>query len=289
MRVKVNVLICILVGCLFFVLNLTGKLEVIDGFLMAEKKYPAYWEWLNQYSYTYGDEDNIKIFPVDKKTFNDISTREKKFFVSEVQHEMDDYEYAIVDFMDGTCIKVDSELYYGELTSDYRIKENAERVDLNKEYSFSYEAIENNLRNINGLGSYLVALNKLDVDIFASVKDEGASTLKRLSEKTYEALGMKQLRKLGYRYSYVFVSDKNGNITEKNSNGKIEIDGKVDDINYHVISQGWDAGNYSSIVLNGLEMSQNSRGLNFAVVKKDGTLIDSVCFDTCDGKTIKRN
>ncbi len=284
LRVKVNVLICILVGCLFFVLNLTGKLEKIDDFLMIEKKYPAYWEWLNQYSYTYGDEDNIKIFPVDKKTFNDISTREKKLFVSEVQHEMDDYgyEYAIVDFMDGTGIKVDSELYYGELTSDYRMKENAERVDLNKGYSFSYEAIENNLRNINGLGSYLVALNTLDVDIFVSVKDEGASTLKRLSEKTYEALGMKQLRKLGYRYSYVFVSDKNGNITEKNSNGKIEIDGKVDDINYHIISQGWDAGCYSSIVLNGVEMSQNSRGLNFAVVKKDGTLIDSVCFDTFD-------
>lgn len=291
MRVKVNVLICILIVCVVYTFNKTGTFGKLDSFFMLEKKYPDYWTWLNQYRYTYRDGISIKIFPIDKETFSNISLEEKELFVAEVQNEIDDEgcEYGLVDFMDGTGIKVDSDLYYGELTQNYRMKNNAERVNLDRKYVFCLDDIEKHVVEINALGSYLVALSKLDVDVFVSVKDEGSSTIMGLSERIYELLGMKQIRELGYRYSYVFVSDKNGNKIEKSSKENIELEGKIDNINYHVISQGWDAGCFSSIILNGVETSQNSRGLNFAIVKKNGTLLDSVCFDTCDGKTIKRN
>ena len=53
-------------------------------------------------------------------------------------------------------------------------------------------------------------------------------------------------------------------------------------MSYKVISAGYDRGNLSSILLNGQEYSENTRGLNFVVYSNEThRILDEVTFDIC--------
>lgn len=71
-------------------------------------------------------------------------------------------------------------------------------------------------------------------------------------------------------------------------NGNIKMERLSDNLlkyekdNIKLISLGANVGGYSSIQIDGIEYSQNNRGLNIVVydeaLKK---VVDSICFDTC--------
>ncbi len=61
------------------------------------------------------------------------------------------------------------------------------------------------------------------------------------------------------------------------------------DAEYTIVSAGFECGDYSSIIIDGVEYSRNNRGLNIVVYNNEtGQVIDTVCFDTCDGLSVNR-
>lgn len=58
----------------------------------------------------------------------------------------------------------------------------------------------------------------------------------------------------------------------------LEHSGQVDGVDYTIKSAGHDCGNTCAIVINGIDYSLNSRGMNIVVYSGDE--IEPVCFDT---------
>ena len=95
-------------------------------------------------------------------------------------------------------------------------------------------------------------------------------------------LGVKSelIKNTGYSFFAVISSDehKEGLAQERLTwNGSLRNGYS----NYSVISGGTNGGCESSVVIDGVEYSQNHRGLNFVIYdEKSNHVIDTVCFDT---------
>ena len=112
-----------------------------------------------------------------------------------------------------------------------------------------------------------------DYSFIISIKDDAFSGWNEDLTASLKELGLEG--GFTYRESYIAVVE-NGEIkNEQVGHDPLEYsDGTIS-----VTSAGMEAGNYSSILVNGNEYSKQGRGLNI-VVLKDGEVIDSVNFDT---------
>ena len=127
---------------------------------------------------------------------------------------------------------------------------------------------------------YLQSLKDRDISIIISIKDEGTKELTETLLNDLSSLGLKESLKGKSRYSYYAVIDGDM-VTEELGQKCLTHVGKLGDEDYTVISAGYSYGNQSSIVIEGVEYSQNVRGINIVVYdNRIGKVVDTVAFDT---------
>lgn len=132
------------------------------------------------------------------------------------------------------------------------------------------------------LEKYIEDINNPCYTIFMSVKDEGTNALTEGIKAGLSEMGLKIDLTGKYRNSYYAVISSNG-IIEDIGDAKLEASGVITDTGaqYLIASAGFDCGNYSSIIIDGVEYARNIRGLNIVVYNNEtGQVVDSVCFDT---------
>lgn len=116
--------------------------------------------------------------------------------------------------------------------------------------------------------------------VFISAEDDAAHNLENETIEYLKKFGFEVLFKDSYRSSYIGVFS-NGVKEEIASYEPIHISGKISDYcSYDMYSAGFECGNDSSIIINGIEYSKKCRGLNIVVYDNDTRqIVDSVVFD----------
>lgn len=140
------------------------------------------------------------------------------------------------------------------------------------------------------INKYLSMLADTRYTIFISIKDEATENLTAEITQSLNNLGLKTDLTGKYRNSYFAIVSPNG-IQEEISEAKLEAEGMLRNglSNYSIVSAGYKCGNVSSIKIDGVEYSVNSRGLNIVVYNNEShRVIDTVCFDTCKDLTATR-
>lgn len=144
------------------------------------------------------------------------------------------------------------------------------------------------------LNEYISKIENIDdFLILISVKDEASLYLKNFKLKDKLKLKMD----IGYRQSYIAVIDFHRNfIKEISSNELINFDYNIPSLNSSIIirSGGYNSGNISSILLNTqtskIELSENKRGLNFALLNtKTLKIIDTFRCDSNGDSSLQIN
>ncbi len=137
------------------------------------------------------------------------------------------------------------------------------------------------VNNRNALMEYLDQINKDKYLLMFSVADEGSNALDDKLQKKLAEMGLKQKLKGNFRWSYLAIINNGKVLAEELSPKLIEKSVLIDDWLVSIKSGGFEAGSISSVQVDGVEYSQNRRGLNIVVFDKTiGSVVDSVCFDT---------
>ncbi len=183
----------------------------------------------------------------------------------------------VVQYYDGYPTSVKSSQYY-----------------LFPENSFSFDFSEENTAetltyNRQIFLNYLSALHKSDFLIIMAVKDESSRAVTDDIISSMKKLGLKSdLHKAGTHRSYIAIIDEHTVLHEEISQDSLYYDGTIDGTTLQVISQNFNADNFSSIRLNDAEYSLNQCGLNIVVYDKaNQQLVDSVTFDTYADLSLK--
>lgn len=196
--------------------------------------------------------------------------------------------WTTIDFQDGTGlvysrndkgnVNTDNP-EYGELNTSNRIA--------NKFGNIGDITIDDKqLNDIVILQDYLTKLKETDYTILASVRDDGFGAINSSIRTTLSDLGLKVATGMdNYRKSYYAILIPGQSPKEEISDQELNTSGYLPDgSTYQIISRGSLIGNdISSILVNGQEWSMNRRGINFVIYDNSlHTVIDTVCFDTCD-------
>lgn len=183
----------------------------------------------------------------------------------------------VVQYYDGYPTSVKSSQYY-----------------LFPENSFSFDFSEANTAealtyNRQIFLNYLSALHKSDFLIIMAVKGESSRAVTDDIISSMKKLGLKSdLHKAGTHRSYIAIIDEHTVLHEEISQDSLYYGGTIDGTTLQVISQNFNAGNFSSIRLNDAEYSLNQCGLNIVVYDKaNQQLVDSVTFDTYADLSLK--
>ncbi len=143
------------------------------------------------------------------------------------------------------------------------------------------------------LFKYLTLLKKKEnCTVFIAVRDEASSKLSLNWQKGLWNLGLKEDLSKEFRSSYYAVIRNGRVLSEKMGQEALQENGTLNQgkDSYYILSSGYNAGPGCEIQINGVEYAQNSRGINIVVYDNEhGRVVDSVCFDTYDGKTFTRN
>ena len=126
-------------------------------------------------------------------------------------------------------------------------------------------------------------INNLDNDyiLFMSVKDDASASFNQDMKKAMNNLGLAYDLSGKYRNSYVALIDSGNVIYENLSDERIEYSEQYAGMDIDIVSAGFPSGNMSQIMINGIDYSKNTRGINIVVYdKQSGTVKDSVTFDT---------
>ena len=128
----------------------------------------------------------------------------------------------------------------------------------------------------SNLHTYLRSL--VGKDFIISVKDEATNSLPKTIVEDMMDLGLEIDLRGHYRESYLAVV-ANGGVVENIGKEMLTYHDVVAGKHIEVVSAGNDAGSFSSIKIDDIEYSKNTRGLNI-VVLDHGEVVDSVAFDT---------
>ncbi len=151
-----------------------------------------------------------------------------------------------------------------------------------------YENIrkDGELSHVTDLDEYLEMLQDKRYSVFISAKNDCTSALRDSSIQRLRELGLKAELSGEFQCSYLAVIS-DGEVLEQIGYDKLEASGAVRDglVMYDIVSAGYGCGNLSSIVIDGIENSQEASGLNIVVYNNETKRrVDSVCFDTYEGK-----
>lgn len=128
---------------------------------------------------------------------------------------------------------------------------------------------------------YISGLNNSNYLLFMSVRDDASTSFTTEIRDAMFNLGLETDLTNKYRNSYVAVLDGKKVVFESVSEETVEYSSTSEGVEYHVLSAGFNAGSRSEIVINGVDYSFNSRGINIVVYDKENeTVVDQVVFDT---------
>ena len=127
---------------------------------------------------------------------------------------------------------------------------------------------------------YLTSLyERQNVTVFLAIKDEGTNALTVTLLEDLKKLGIQTDLNGKSQYSYYAILGSKGIQEELRKDQPVSCSGVINDREYTIESAGFNAGNYSSIVIDGTEYSRNVRGMNIVVIE-DGIISESIAFDT---------
>lgn len=158
--------------------------------------------------------------------------------------------------------------------------------------------IEVKLEQITDPMEYISYVNEYDnYTLLISVKDEAAGTLTEEQRSGFKKIGLTELARLEYREAYIGVLEDEATIyedtqewlnreeaeTESEEALYIEYEGVLPDGTEYILqSGGYEYGDVSSCVIDGIEYSLNQRGLNIVVYDNERSeVVDVANFDTC--------
>ncbi len=170
------------------------------------------------------------------------------------------------------------------LRNEYHIsgKQDPQWEETRQAYKDIQEDFE--LRETTDINEYLSLLceNRNRYDILISARDDATAGLKDSTIGLLGSLGLNADLKDNYRAGYLAALSPDG-IYEKLGYEKLNMNGTISDLDYRysMTSGGYEHGNTSSIMIDGIEYSKNHRGLNFVVFDENRMkVIDQVSFDT---------
>lgn len=140
------------------------------------------------------------------------------------------------------------------------------------------------LQHTEDIATYFDMLKDDRYTVFISAKDDASAGMNDMVKTALSDLGLTVDWSDMYRHGYLAEIDRENVVYEKVNNKRIEYSGSFRDgvMRITMSSAGYESGNQSSICINGVEQSRNSRGLNIVVYNNERhCVIDSVCFDTC--------
>lgn len=131
--------------------------------------------------------------------------------------------------------------------------------------------------------TFLSQIDTKKYSVFISARDEAATNLSNEVMNKLHEMGINtQINIDGFRKSYYAII-VDGKVVEDLREDKLKIVGgdKRYNLEYEVISEGYDSGNYSSIIINNKEYSMNMRGLNIVLYDNEAKrVVKSVNYDT---------
>lgn len=166
-----------------------------------------------------------------------------------------------------------------------------QRFDAQKKINRRYEMKINALLNgklfckVSDIEEYLNLLNenKEGLNIIISVKDTPGFEITDSIVEKLKNLGCKISLKDKHWHSYVCVISNGKVIAETISKNeeRVAYNGSINGRTYKVVSRSFRKGNISAIQIDGIEYSENHRGLNIVVIDTClNEVVDSVVFDT---------
>ena len=113
-----------------------------------------------------------------------------------------------------------------------------------------------------------------------AVNDDASFSVSSELQEVLNGLGLKESLIGAYRKSYIVLLDSGKVIYEKMSDQILEYTTELHGLRIEMMSAGGNSGSYSNILINGVDYSQDKRGLNIVLYDKFmKTVLDSVCFD----------
>lgn len=117
--------------------------------------------------------------------------------------------------------------------------------------------------------------------IFISVKDDASNSFTEEIAQSMHDIGLRYDLLDCYRKGYIAILDGNNIIFEDLSDERLEYDFNMDGKSVEIVSAGFSVGNESKIIIDGIDYSNNSRGMNIVIYDKiQQKVVDSICFDT---------
>lgn len=171
------------------------------------------------------------------------------------------------------------------LTENYEFDEKSEKIEAAWDADYKkYEDYRSTymLKLANNLTDFIELAKQPDYVICFSIKDEATQGLTDQELEELQSLGINIDFAQNYRGSMVAIVD-NGETVIQNFGQEEQICEyhPYENLEIEMISKGYNAGNQSSIVINGQEYSKNLRGMNVVVYdKKKNEVICSSVFDT---------
>lgn len=120
-----------------------------------------------------------------------------------------------------------------------------------------------------------------DAAIFIAVENEATKALTQADRQKFKEWGFELLPDLEFRDSYVAIIDEGKIKKEVRESGETKAVLTDTSLGVYICSGGFDAGATSSIKINDVECSTQTRGINIVVYdKKLKCVVTSVCYDT---------
>lgn len=141
------------------------------------------------------------------------------------------------------------------------------------------------LSKINNIIDYINALNEIKSDylIMIAVKDNAGFWLRDDTQRALNGLGLKENLVSALMVGYIAVIYNGNLIHEYKSvpNKKASYSSTINGVDIFIESRPWSDGNSSSIKVNGVDYSINTRGLNFVIYDfENEEVIDRAVFDS---------
>lgn len=133
----------------------------------------------------------------------------------------------------------------------------------------------------DGFLTYLSAYREEDYIIYLSVMDEAAGAMDMSARTCLADYGLTELSALEWRDSYLGMINSGKVVYERRDHGNESIATRYIG---HVLESGGCESNdcHSSVVIDGVEYSPNSRGINIVVYDTlTKSVVDTAVFDTC--------
>ena len=175
---------------------------------------------------------------------------------------------------------------------DRRAKKQYEFLDL-KLREYERQKFNERVYYVNDFLKYLNFIKHANngYTIFFSIRDEAVKNLNGDLRKQLNTLGFTDDfdSSADFQHSFIGILQDGKVIYEAMSDGNSDIERDAltyhgvlpNGLKYYVSSAGYQVGNASSIVIDGVEYSVNKRGFNIVIYdNQNERVVDSICFDT---------